>query len=705
MTALTAGDQQDQRIAALEDRLASAVEMLGGELAQLDARVGETEHALAAAGAPALRTIPLPSPAARPHPATARPAAARSAPAVRRRPQRSYGDLIGGRLLAWAGGVALLLGIVLFLALAISHGWIGESARVLLAGSGSLALLGAGSWLRSRRGRTDAAVAMVGAAVAGLFATLVVASAGYHLLPGLLALAGALAVGATATVLSIRWAGRPLAGIGLVGALAAPALVGAPAEWPTLAMMLATAGCAMWVAARQRWAWLSLATVIVTAPQWAVPMLEGQSAGEDLGVLVPFAVLGLAGAVASARSGAAEETERRAPAALAALALNALILALIGRAALAWAGGAALGDAWVAVLAGAHLALGAAPRRLGVGARLRAVLLALGVALADVALALAADGLTLAVTWGASAVVLGAVTRRAARDGRGTTLRELGVGTQISLALIRTLIVAPPAALGGGIGASGLAALAALAASALATAQLLGDRHSAVRAAVAGLGLAAIAYLTAMTLDGPALVAAWAAEAGTLLALGARLRDPVARWGGALYAAAATLYTLGVVAPPTALGGTGAALGGAAIALAALAGLAWRARLLWARDSRPRALSCAAAGGALLYLASLAVASLPQGQLLLSALWGVCGVAALLAGLRTDSAPVRNVALGLLLATIAKVFLYDLSTLDSLARVASFLVLGTLLLGGAFAYQRLRPPAQPDMRSVHPSQR
>jgi uncharacterized membrane protein len=61
--------------------------------------------------------------------------------------------------------------------------------------------------------------------------------------------------------------------------------------------------------------------------------------------------------------------------------------------------------------------------------------------------------------------------------------------------------------------------------------------------------------------------------------------------------------------------------------------------------------------------------------------------------------------LGLLLATVVKVFLFDLSVLTSIYRVISLFVLGGLLLVGAFAYQRLRPPPVPDMRSVHPSQR
>jgi uncharacterized membrane protein len=39
----------------------------------------------------------------------------------------------------------------------------------------------------------------------------------------------------------------------------------------------------------------------------------------------------------------------------------------------------------------------------------------------------------------------------------------------------------------------------------------------------------------------------------------------------------------------------------------------------------------------------------------------------------------------------AKVFLYDLSTLGSIERVISMIVLGLLRLAGAFAHQRLRP--------------
>jgi len=96
-----------------------------------------------------------------------------------------------------------------------------------------------------------------------------------------------------------------------------------------------------------------------------------------------------------------------------------------------------------------------------------------------------------------------------------------------------------------------------------------------------------------------------------------------------------------------------------------------------------------------LFLASVAIVT-PFGpgtdpQALVSGLWAVVGVVALLAGLVRDVQGLRLAALALLGATVAKVFLYDLAALDSLARVASFIVLGLLLLGGAFAWQRLRP--------------
>ena len=60
-------------------------------------------------------------------------------------------------------------------------------------------------------------------------------------------------------------------------------------------------------------------------------------------------------------------------------------------------------------------------------------------------------------------------------------------------------------------------------------------------------------------------------------------------------------------------------------------------------------------------------------------------------GLRHRIARLRTGALAVLLLVTAKVFLYDLSTLTSIYRVASFIALGLVLLSAGFAYGKLRP--------------
>ena len=89
-----------------------------------------------------------------------------------------------------------------------------------------------------------------------------------------------------------------------------------------------------------------------------------------------------------------------------------------------------------------------------------------------------------------------------------------------------------------------------------------------------------------------------------------------------------------------------------------------------------------------------------QGQVVLSAMWSVVGVGALIVGLRRDLRGVRIAALGVLLVAVGKVFLFDLATLTSVYRVASFVGLGLLLLTAAFAWQRMRPRPLPDLRKT-----
>lgn len=80
-------------------------------------------------------------------------------------------------------------------------------------------------------------------------------------------------------------------------------------------------------------------------------------------------------------------------------------------------------------------------------------------------------------------------------------------------------------------------------------------------------------------------------------------------------------------------------------------------------------------------------------QLSLSMIWMIYGGVMLTLGIIRGNALLRWMALALLGLTIGKVFLIDLASLDRFYRIISFIVLGAILLGVSFLYQRLRQRA------------
>jgi uncharacterized membrane protein len=79
---------------------------------------------------------------------------------------------------------------------------------------------------------------------------------------------------------------------------------------------------------------------------------------------------------------------------------------------------------------------------------------------------------------------------------------------------------------------------------------------------------------------------------------------------------------------------------------------------------------------------------LPARDLTMSIAWAIYALVLLGAGMARRSIGLRWVSLGLLLVTIAKVFLYDLGELRDLYRVASLLGLAVSLIAVSLAYQR-----------------
>ena len=64
------------------------------------------------------------------------------------------------------------------------------------------------------------------------------------------------------------------------------------------------------------------------------------------------------------------------------------------------------------------------------------------------------------------------------------------------------------------------------------------------------------------------------------------------------------------------------------------------------------------------------------------------GAALMIVGFRRRAPFLRWLSLGLLAITVGKVFLYDLSALQRVYRILSFIGLGVLLLAISFAYQK-----------------
>ena len=304
-----------------------------------------------------------------------------------------------------------------------------------------------GAWLHERRGRTEAALAMVGTGTAGLLATLVVASEVYGLISPLAEVAGSLIVGAAATVLAIRWAGRAIGGLGLVGGLLSPLLVGAPSGGATVVVLLRGHGGGD----RGRrsgdggrgWRWRRCSP----APQWSLWLLAGHSRLTDVLALTAFAFLGLGGAIATQRRSA---RERPAPAAVALLTLNAAIAAIVGTVVLDAAGASSLVAAlWLGALAGAHALPAGTPPSAG-DPRFAELSGAIAVTLADVAFGLTAHGTVLVLGWAAAAIGCAWLARRREALPGGSQVAHVGLAAHLGLVLVRVAVIAPPSELGAG---------------------------------------------------------------------------------------------------------------------------------------------------------------------------------------------------------------------------------------------------------------
>lgn len=416
--------------------------------------------------------------APRPQPAVAHPVAKPVRPAPPRsnpKPsQRDFEEIFGGRVLAWVGGVAILLGIVFLLGIAIDRGWIDEPMRTILGLLGSSSLLLAGVWLYERKGRTEAALVAVASSLSGLFTTLLVGTQIYDLIPAEIGLACAGLVGIVGVVLAVRWESMVVAAIGILGALLAPVLVGTGTSGSSLAFMAIALTAAVGVLLWQRWNELSLGAFVISAPQlvvWFVDSYNEQLLA-SLGVLLGFWALYVVAAVGY-------ELRLRTPdelpiASWLMLLANAVLVAGAGYFGLAEADHPNAAIAWLLGLAVSHILLGAFALRRALNREIGSLLLAVGMGLSAFAFADALDGPTLVVGWAIQAVALAYLATRASRESKpyGSNAERLliAAGTYLGLGFGHVLAFeAPPNAILSGVDDLGgaLVGLGACAAAAL----------------------------------------------------------------------------------------------------------------------------------------------------------------------------------------------------------------------------------------------
>jgi uncharacterized membrane protein len=473
------------------------------QLADLTRRLERMERRVFPSTAPDPQPQP---PAATRDPATStRPGPPpQSRPAL---PQRDLEELLGGRVLAWVGGVAILLGLVFLLGIAIDRGWIDEPMRTVLGFLGSTSLLLAGVWLYERKGRTEAALAAVASALSGLYTTLLVATQIYDLIPAEVGLACAGLVGVVGVAIAVRWESTIVAAIGILGALLAPVLVGAESSGLSLGFiaiaLMAAVGILLW----QRWDWLSLGAFAVSAPQLLMWFAENyeERLPVALGVLIGFWALYVVAAIGyELRARAADELPI---ASWLLLLANVVLIAGAGYFALDEAGHQNGAVAWLLGLATSHILLGALALRQAINREIGSLLVATGLGLSAFAFADVLDGPALVVGWALQAVVLAYLATQASRDatpyGSNAERLLLAAGAYLGLALGHVLVVEiPPSAILTGVESLGdaLIGLGACAAAALYGRYALRDLNPSVAQGCEILGATALLYLASVAI-------------------------------------------------------------------------------------------------------------------------------------------------------------------------------------------------------------
>jgi uncharacterized membrane protein len=234
-----------------------------------------------AAAAESPGSPPPPSPHSAPPPPPSRPPSVPITPPPSSPPPQQIGfeERFGTRWVVWVGGVALALGGIFLVRYTIQQGLIGPGVRVMLGGLLALALVAAGEWTRRKENLSGlpglpaanipSILTAAGTTVA--YATVYAAYALYGFLPPPAAFI-LLGIVALLTLAAALLHGPALAGLGVIGAYLAPALVASakPDYWALYIYIAVVTAAAFALARGRMWQWLAIAAIVLSA-LWTFP--------------------------------------------------------------------------------------------------------------------------------------------------------------------------------------------------------------------------------------------------------------------------------------------------------------------------------------------------------------------------------------------------------------------------------------------------
>jgi uncharacterized membrane protein len=706
------------------------VEGLRAQVGDLERQLAAVRRDLAKTGEPAAPTEtaapPRPSPAPAPVPAPVRPV---PPPTVvpTRAPEKgtvpvSLEQRIGARWATWIGVLAIVTSVGLLLRWSFERGLIGPGARVITGVVSGLVLLASGLVLRRRDDLPYLAPGLSGGGLAILYLSVWAAHQVYGFLGSTAAFGALVAVTLAGIAVSLAASSQATAVLAVLCGLATPVLVSTdrPDERTLLVYLFVLGALVLGVARRRSWpaltrlAWLGSILLYI-------PILVRQPGAEApwtrlaLGTLLFALYLAVPIARAWVERSPADGLD------LALVVGNAMAYCAFAYVTLEWWRPSLQGP-WAIAAALLYVAVGEAYRR-RVPGDLPTALVHHGAAvvLAGLAIPLVLDGAWVTVGWMLEGLVLLALAPRVATGTTAFWGGLLAVAAAVArLAFLDPYVDPGRAAVWNPVFASDLAVAALLV--------LAGRIVSRMEPDGFGLPLsgAALRGVLRFAATGSLALLLWREPTGSwpalllvllFLAVGAlarATRDP------ALVVALPLLALL--TAARVFLEDSGLAWSAAERfvnvpsllrvgACVAMLGVGWMLRRGDATEMEARARVALAALGGVGLLGALSAAWIEplrwaaghareagdtetasaltrRIQTGLSILWTLYAAATLTIGFVRREELLRWAALALFGFVVAKVFLVDLSDLPGIYRVVSFLVLGLVLLGVSYFYQR-----------------